>query len=414
MNNPWKRALAQLHKNAKHIDIHPILLETLSEPTRIIEAVIPLKLEDGTIEKFTAFRVQHNNILGPFKGGLRYHHEMTIDEIKALSFWMTIKNAVVNVPFGGGKGGIIVNPKKLSKKELENLTRAFAQKLAPSIGPLKDIPAPDVNTNGEIMTWFADEYSKEVGRRENAVVTGKPLEIGGSQGRTEATGLGGAYVLLEIIKKLNLSPKDMKIAIQGFGNVGYYAAHFLHKAGCKLVAISDSKEAIFLEKGLNPNEILETKKATHTLLSHNSKAEFIDKAKLLELDVDVLIPAALENVITDHNADKIKATIILELANGPTTLEADTILNEKGKIIIPDILANAGGVVVSYFEWYQNIHNQTWTKEEVFTKLKNKMTKATDAVYNISKTKKLPLRDSAYIVGLERIQKQWEKTDNDK
>lgn len=415
-NNPWLRAQQQLEKIATLIDLPPLLLERLIEPDRVITVSLPLRRDDQTTTRYTGYRSQHNNILGPYKGGIRYHEQVSLDEVKALSFWMTIKCAVINVPFGGGKGGITVNPKELSEKELEHLSRLFIRRIAPVIGPETDVPAPDVNTNPKIMSWMADEYRRIVGRDIPAVITGKPVDKGGSLGRTEATGLGGTYALLTSLKNLGKKPKDVTVAVQGFGNVGYYVAHFLAQAGCKIIAVSDSKEGIYVEKGLNPETTLTCKREKGILsgcycigsVCDMKNGKVISNKALLELPVDILIPAALENVITHENAQKIKAQIILEMANGPVTQEADKILRKKGITVIPDILANAGGVCVSYFEWYQNMQNITWTKQEVFDKLKTHMEESVSEMFSTQKKYKGTLRDSAYIVALERIKKHWE------
>lgn len=414
MNNPWKRAQTQLRRHSEQFNISPHLLDILSNPTRIIELSLPIKLANGQVKSFLGLRVQHNNILGPYKGGLRYHPDLTHNEAKALAFWMTIKNAVAEVPFGGGKGGIAVDPKSLTPEELKKLNETFAEKLAPNIGPEIDIPAPDLNTNAEIMSWLLDAYNKKTGKKELAVFTGKPVEKGGSQGRKEATGLGGAYVLLEILKLLNKKPKGLTIAVQGFGNVGYYVALFLAEAGCKIVAVSNSKSGIYSPEGLDLEKALSAKKNRKSLdeVFDPKTVKKISNTQLLKLDVDILIPAALENVFTEKNADKIKANYILEMANGPTTIEADVIFNSNNKIVIPDILANSGGVIVSYYEWYQNMHNQKWTKQEVFDKLKQKITKATNEVFSLHYKHSIPLRDAAYIHALQRIEKKWEKTNN--
>lgn len=422
-NNPWERAKKQLEKTAQKIKLNPLLFTRLSEPDRIIEASLPLKMDSGEIKFFTGYRIQHNNFLGPYKGGLRYHEKVCMDDVKALAFWMTMKNAVVNVPFGGGKGGIKVDPKKLSENELEKLTRIFTHKIADVIGPIKDVPAPDVNTNPKIMGWIVDEYSKIVGKETPAVVTGKPINLGGSEGRIEATGLGGVYTLLAILKKTKKDPKKLTVAIQGFGNVGKYFAYFLENEGLKIVALSDSKGGVYIKNGIKSVEAIEKCKAKKGYLSGcycvgsvcdlNNRdlvgGKDITADEILELPVDILVPAALENVINAKNAEKIKAKIILELANGPTTLEADEILQKKKVLIIPDILANAGGVATSYFEWYQNISEEKWTKEEVFKKLKEKMEKAVFEVYQASKKYNVTLREAAYIVALKRIQKTSER-----
>lgn len=417
-------------------------MEILSNPDRVIEVALPLQMDRGNVAVFTGYRVQHNNIRGPYKGGIRYHPNVSMEEMKALAFWMTMKNAVVDVPFGGAKGGIAVDPKKLSERELEKLTRLFTQKLKPVIGPYVDIPAPDVNTNAKIMAWIVDEWKKlkvksakfppearlakggKVTEGETlAVVTGKPVEKGGSQGRTEATGLGGTYVLLEVLKKLGRNPKDITVAVQGFGNVGRYVTTFLQQAGTTIVAVSDSKGGIYIPDGIPDIEEIQRCKEEQGFLAgcycigsvcnlKNKKTlngKDVTPEEVLELPVDVVIPAALENVITKENAAKIEASIVLEMANGPTTLKADGILNKRGVSVIPDILANSGGVATSYFEWYQNINNKHWTKEEVFEKLKKKMEKATDEVFQIHNEHKISLRDAAYMLALQRIETVWKK-----
>ena len=434
-NNPWIRAKQQLTQAANKLGFDKLLFNMLSEPDRIIQVSLPIKMEDGSIKVFSGFRVQHNNIQGPYKGGLRYHPKVDMDEVKALAFWMSMKNAVVGVPFGGGKGGIAVDPKTLSEKELEKLTRLFARKLFDVIGAYKDVPAPDVNTNPKIMGWIVGEYEKlntknKISKGELlAVVTGKPLEIGGSEGRVVATGYGGVQVLLTLLKKLGKSPKalpagrqGLTVAVMGFGNVGRYVAEYLKKEGFKIVALSDSRGGIYVPGGINDIQGVSKCKEEKGFLSGcycvGSVCDFKNKEKLngqdiikpediLELPVDILVPSALENVITSQNADKIKAKIILEMANGPTTLEADEILGKKGVTIIPDILANSGGVATSYFEWYQNLHNEHRTEEEVLKKLKEKMEIATDEVYNVSLEYKTTLREAAYIQALKRIEKTW-------
>lgn len=417
-NNVWDRTQGQLKKIAKKINLNPDLLTRLLEPDRIIEVNLPFKNQN-----IKGYRVQHNNIRGPYKGGLRYHPQVSMDEVKALAFWMTFKNAVIDVPFGGAKGGITIDPKTLTEKELESLTRFFTRRLADVIGPQKDIPAPDVNTNSKIMSWIVSEYEKITGDKTHAVVTGKPIEFGGSLGRTEATGLGGTFVLLAYLKKIKKSPKNLTVAIQGFGNVGKHVAQFLQKNGFKVVALSDSKGGLYIKDGIPDIEKVEECKEKTGLLAgcycigsvcdlQNRKklgGEEISLDEILTLPVDILVPAALENILNKDNAKNIKAKIILEMANGPTTAEADEIFNKKNITVIPDILANSGGVAVSFFEWYQNLHKEKWTKEKVFEKLKEKMESASLEVYNISQKENLSLRDSAYILALKRIQNQWQK-----
>lgn len=395
-----------MNEAAKYSDAPSWLVKLLQEPERIIQLRFPLEKDDGSIVPMSGYRVQYNNILGPFKGGIRYHPQVNLSEVKALSFWMMIKNAVCDVPFGGGKGGIEVDPKNLSEAELERLTRGFTQKIFPNIGPEVDVPAPDVNTNSKIMEWISDEYKKLGGEKSEAVVTGKPLGKGGSEGRTEATGLGGFYILQDLLKKLDLSKKPT-IAIQGFGNVGSYFAKFAYEAGFKVIAVSDSKTAILDQSGnggLNIPEIIKFKEDGQSFDDINiDSVEKISNEALLELEVDILVPAALESVINKENALDIRARAILELANGPTTKEADKILTEKGVVVVPDVLANSGGVTVSYFEWYQNMHNESWALEDVRHKLKEKMDNAFAEVWSISEDKKISLRWASYVLALNRL-----------
>ena len=416
-NNPWTRAQKQLETAAKNFRIDPMLLARLQNPDRIVEVSVPLRMDDGNVIVYQGFRVQHNNIHGPYKGGLRYHPRVDMDEVKALSFWMTVKNAVIGVPFGGGKGGVNVDPKKLSEGELERLTREFARKLFPIIGPEVDVPAPDVNTNGKIMAWILDEYSKLAGKETLAVVTGKPLERGGSLGRPEATGLGGCYALLSILKMIGKKPEGLTVAIQGFGNVGSFLAEYLSEAGMKVVALSDSKGGIYVPAGIpSIHEVQKCKDKSGKIsgcycigsvcdISNMKKlgGREISSEKILELPVDILVPAALENALTKENARRVKASVILEMANGPTTAEADAIFKSKGVTVIPDVLANSGGVAVSYFEWYQNMHNESWGKYDVFKKLKEKMESACEKIHDISLRYKVPLREAAYVRALQSL-----------
>lgn len=401
MSNPWQRAQVQLEKAAGIVGLEPDLLTRLREPDAIIERTISVVLDSGEAKTFRGYRVQHNNILGAYKGGLRYHPAVDLDEAKALAFWMTMKCALVGVPFGGGKGGIEVDPKVLSEAELERLTRTFTKELALHIGPEKDVPAPDVNTNSKIMHWIYDEYSKLVGRETPMVVTGKPIEIGGSEGRTEATGLGGAYTLCAILKKMGKDPKGMTVAIQGFGNVGSFLARYLEEVGMKIVAISDSKNSVYAEEGLDIAAAEYQKKEMGNFTGIGSP---ISPAEVLTIQADIVVPAALENAITESNANDIKAKIILEMANGPTTLDADQLLAERGVLVIPDILANSGGVIVSFFEWLQNKSSQKWRQDEVFHELKQKIEIAADKVFFMSRAKGISMRDAAYVVALKNIQ----------
>jgi glutamate dehydrogenase/leucine dehydrogenase len=400
-HNPWERAQKQLENAAKHLKLDPLLHAKLLHPDRVVQVSVPLRKDNGEVVVYNGFRVQHNNARGAYKGGLRYHQDVNMDEVRALAFWMSMKNAVIDVPFGGGKGGIQVNPKELSEAELERMTREFTRKLVPVIGPHLDVPAPDVNTTGKIMSWLVDEYSKAVGKPSPAVVTGKPIAHGGSEGRTEATGLGGSYSFLRLLSILNKSPKDLTVSIQGFGNVGSYLAEYLHEAGCKIVALSDSKGGIYAPEGVDVKAAMKYKEERGVIQGFAGKN--ISSDETLTLPVDIIVPAALENSITEQNAHNIKAKYVLELANGPTTLEADTILEKKGIIVIPDILANSGGVAVSYFEWKQNIDGQRWQKQDVFHKLKEKMDTATSKVHAISQKNNVSLRTAAYMLALENI-----------
>ena len=400
--NPWENAQQILKQVGEKANIDPELIDTLLKHDRKIEVDLPLTLDNGETKTFKAYRLQHNNWRGPYKGGLRYHQQVSEDEVKALSMWMTIKNAVIDVPFGGGKGGIAVNPKTLSKPELERLTRAFTRELAEFIGPDKDVPAPDVNTTGEIMGWIADEFG------DNAVVTGKTLENGGSQGRAEATGYGGVFALLGVFENMGLKPAGLTAAVQGFGNVGTYAAELMIKNGIKVVALSDSKNTIYKADGFTDIMALVKAKAKTGSLANAVKELGIEcETKSVDdvfaIKVDILAPAALEMVITKDNADSIDAKIILELANGPMTPEADKIFAEKGIVVVPDVLANSGGVAVSYYEWYQNRHKENWTKEQALEKLEGQMKDSVAEVLSISNESKLTLREAAYVLALRRL-----------
>ncbi|NLC63579.1 MAG: Glu/Leu/Phe/Val dehydrogenase, partial [Thermoanaerobacterales bacterium] len=340
-------------------------------------------------------------VIGPAKGGVRFHPNVNLDEVKALSTWMTFKCSVVGIPYGGGKGGVVCNPKELSSGELERLSRGYFSAIEPIIGPNKDIPAPDVYTNAQVMAWFMDEYSSSQGYSVPGIVTGKPLAIGGSLGRREATGRGVSIIIREAAKKIGLDLTKTTAAVQGFGNVGSIAARLLHELGCKIVAISDSRGGIYDPNGINPEKALKYKKENNAIKGLSGTD--ITNDQLLELDVDILVPAALENVITDKNAQNIKASIIAEAANGPITPEADLVLNGKGYHVIPDILCNAGGVTVSYFEWIQNLMNFYWTEEEVNQRLEQLMVKAFKEVFDMSEQYKVSLREAAYLVSIKRI-----------
>jgi YD repeat-containing protein len=405
MENPFEAAKKQLDEAAQLASLDHKKVEQLKTTDRYVEISIPLEMDDGTQRIFTGFRSQHNNARGPYKGGIRFHQQVNLDEVRALSFWMTFKNAVVDVPFGGGKGGVIVNPKELSKGEIERLSRGYMQKLYHLFGPEFDVPAPDVNTDGTIMTYMRDEYEKLTGTNAPAVITGKPVGQGGSEGRTEATGFGGGYILREAIKA-NMLPVDgdekRTIAIQGFGNVATYLAEYAQGLGLSIVALSDSKGGIFNQGGIDIKAAMEHKKQTGALLGMPGTTP-IDNSDLLELEVTVLAPAALETVITGANAAKIKAKMILEMANGPTTPDADEILSKNKITVVPDILANSGGVATSYFEWYQNMHDESWTKEDVLKKLDEHMVAAFNSVTEMQDKYGSTMRTAAYILAAQRI-----------
>lgn len=382
----------------------------LSKPQKVHKKLISVKLDNGKRESFLAFRSQHNDARGPFKGGIRFHPDVSEDEVKALSFWMSIKNAVVNIPYGGGKGGVKVDVKKLSENELKRLSQKYAEFLTPHIGPWKDIPAPDVNTGAREMAWMLETYERKLGIHQPGVFTGKPTEIGGSQGRTEATGQGGVFVLQAYSKLNKLTPKKTRVAVQGFGNVGYWFAKLASELGFNIVAVSDSSGALLNPRGLNIDEIADHKRA-HGSFDKYAKSDskskgidFIGSDDLFSLDVDILVPAALENAISKKNAGKIRAKTIIELANGPTTPEAEVVLERSGVDIIPDVLANAGGVVVSYFEWVQNLHGYQWDKKKVTRELKLIMDRSFSDIVKQKRNKKLPsYRLSAYSIAVKRI-----------
>ena len=398
----FANALKQLKQAASYAKIPSAIIEQLKKPERILQFSFPVTMDNSEVRVFEGYRVQYSSARGPYKGGLRYHPQTNLDEVKALAFWMAVKCAVVGIPLGGGKGGITVDPKKLSEAELEKLTRAFTRKLAPFIGPEQDVPAPDVNTTPQIMAWVRDEYERVVGKKVPGVVTGKPLNFGGSQGRTPATAQGGMYVLEELIGKLKLKTKQITMAVQGMGNVGGIMAQLLHQAGYHVVAMSDSKGGIYNPKGLDVPAVERFKKQTGSLKNFPG-AKPVTNAQLLELPVTILIPAALENQITGKNAGRIKAKVVFELANGPTTPEADVKLAKRKVIVVPDVLANAGGVTVSYFELVQNIQQYYWNEGEVIAKLQPIMVTAFRQIWQRAEQLKVPLRTAAYVIALERI-----------
>jgi glutamate dehydrogenase/leucine dehydrogenase len=398
---------------AKALGVEEKIIEELKEPQNVIKLDIPLKMDNGEKKVFKGFRSQHNNALGPYKGGLRFHQDVSEDEVKALSMLMTWKCSLAGIPFGGGKGGIRVNPFELSCNELEALARGYVKEIFPHIGYKKDIPAPDVNTNPQIMGWMVDEYSKIAGKESPGVFTGKPEELGGLAGRKEATGFGGFVVLEKLKKLIGLSCPDITLAIQGFGNVGYNFARFAYNKGYKIIAVSEADGGVLVKEGLNPEETLKCKEEKGKISGCYCKGSVCDanfgkeisNEELLEMDVDVLVPAAVEDVITEDNAAKIKAKYIIEMANEPITPRAEEILEEKGKIIVPDILANSGGVIASYFEWLQAEDDSPWKKEIVFDKLSDKLSGSFDMVWELSRKKNTCLKDAAYLLAISRVVK---------
>jgi glutamate dehydrogenase/leucine dehydrogenase len=402
MSSPYQNAIKQLESVAKQINIDKKILEQLKSPDKVIRADLKVKMDDGKFKTFKAFRSQHNKARGVYKGGIRFHPGVTEDEVKALSIWMTWKCSVVGLPFGGSKGGVVCNPKEMSEAELERLSRAYIRAIYRHIGPKKDVPAPDVNTNAQIMDWMRDEYEKLIGKKAAGVITGKSVEKGGSLGRTEATGLGGFYILEQLAKVRRLKKRQTRIAVQGYGNAAYWFCYFADKAGYKIVAVSDSKGGIYKAGGIKPEELMVHKQKTGSVVGFEGSKK-ISNEELLELKVDILAPAALENVITKENAGRVKAKYIIELANGPVTPEADEILHRKGIIAVPDVLANAGGVTVSYFEWVQNNMGYYWEEKEVYSKLKKIMDKAFNEVWQVYKKKKVIMRMAAYILAVNRV-----------
>jgi glutamate dehydrogenase (NAD(P)+) len=398
----FKAMLQEFDGAARLLGLDPGIWKVLTNPKRQIVVSCPIQMDNGEIEVFTGYRVQYNITLGPAKGGIRYHPNVTLDEVTALAAWMTWKCAVAHVPFGGGKGGIIVDPNRLSRRELEALTRRYVAEIVDAIGPEKDVPAPDVNTNDQIMAWVMDTYSMHVGHTATAVVTGKPIEMGGSLGRREATGRGVMIVTREAAKHLGLEIKGATVAVQGFGNVGSVSADLLSKIGARIVAVTDWKGGVYNDKGLDIPKMLDYVKQ-HRSIDGFSGGEPLDNAKLFALDVDVLIPAALENQITLENAPKIRAKIIAEGANGPTTPDAHKSLHDRGVFVIPDILANAGGVTTSYFEWVQDRHGYFWGEQEVNQRLETKMCEAFADVLTTSQRYKTDMRTAAYIVAINRV-----------
>jgi glutamate dehydrogenase len=402
--NTFKVAQRRIKHAVEQLGLPTDVYEWLKSPDRVVEASIPVKMDNGKIHVFTGYRSQHNNVLGPYKGGIRFHPDVDVDEVRALSIWMTFKCAVARVPFGGGKGAIICDPRSMSSGELQRMSRQYIRKMAPFLGPEKDIPAPDVNTNAQVMAWMTDEYCNIHQHNEFGVITGKPLDVGGCVGRETATARGTFYAIREAAKVRNMPLAQCSAAVQGYGNVGYYSALFLHEKGCKIIAVSDSSGGAYNPNGLDPAAVRRHKQETGSVKGCPG-SENISNAELYALDCEILVPAALENQITPEVANNIKAKIIGEGANGPTTPEADEILTEKNVLVVPDILANSGGVIVSYFEWVQNNYNYYWTEAEIEQRLELKMMEAFHHIYNYqcNCANSPTMREAAFMYALDRL-----------
>ncbi len=412
--NSYKSTLKQFERAVKNVKEGKDIWELIKEPQRILNVNFPVKMDSGQTRIFHGYRVQHNNWRGPYKGGIRFHLEVNMEEVKVLAFLMTMKCAVTGIPFGGGKGGVEVNPKNLSIRELERLTRGYTRAIADAIGPKKDVPAPDVYTDSRVMAWLMDEYSNFAGKKTPTVVTGKPVALGGSAGRDVATALGGVYVLECLIEKLKWADKKMTAAVQGFGNAGYNVAKLLHERGHKILAISDSFGGVMatkeiFETGLDPAGLNKYKQKTGTVIGFPGTRKISQKDVLCCYPFDIVVPAALGGLITKDDARKMNVKIVLELANGPLREGVDAILDRRGIIVVPDILANAGGVTVSYFEWYQNMKNQRWAEKKVFVELKKIMTKSFGMIWKIQEQHKVNLRTAADILALRRLAQAYKK-----
>lgn len=400
----FQNVIQTIRAAAKIIDCDKNVLARLSQPRRSVTVSVPVRMDTGDVKVFTGYRVQYSSTLGPYKGGIRYHQDVDVSEVAGLAALMTFKCSVLQLPLGGAKGGVKVDPSKLSRAELQSLTRRFTTEIAPFIGPQQDIPAPDMGTDAQTMAWLMDTYSNQKGYAVPAVVTGKPIEIGGSLGRVTATGYGAIYIAEKALEAKGMSIKGATVAIQGFGNVGQHAAALAHEHGARVVAVSDVSGGIHNGDGLNVVDLLEYM-TTHKTLKGYTKGKSITNEELLALDVDVLAPCALNGVITKDNANNVKAKIIIEGANGPTTMEADAILNKKGCLVVPDILANGGGVIVSYFEWVQDISNYFWDEEQINKSMKKIITNAFDRTWKFSQEHKLDMRTSAMAVAIKHIEK---------
>ena len=394
--------MRQLDIAAEMLKLDPNLHEMLRYPKRSVIVSVPIKMDDGRVKSFTGYRVQYNDARGPFKGGIRYHPDVTLNEVVALSAWMTWKCAVADVPYGGAKGGVTCNPKEMSAGEKERLTRRYTCMIADFIGPFRDVPAPDVYTDAQTMAWIMDTYSQLKGYTIPEVVTGKPISLGGSEGRKTATSRGVTICVREAAKRLDVNLKNAAVAVQGYGNVGAYTAIFLHQMGCRVIGASDSKGGVYSRKGLDPIALFTHKERTGSVKDFPG-SEAVSNEELLCMECDILVPAALENVITARNARDIRARIVAEGANGPTTTEADSILNRSNVLVVPDILANSGGVIVSYLEWVQNLSREHWSEAEVEERLEKRMVKCFDDVYSLSQKENVPMRTAALMLGVGRV-----------
>lgn len=401
--NPLEIAQQQVKAACDKLGTEPAVYEILKNPMRTLEVTIPVKMDDGTVKTFIGYRVQHNDAIGPFKGGIRFHPGVNMDEVKALSTWMTFKCGVVGVPYGGGKGGVIVDPFELSEAELERLARGYSRAIASIIGEKVDIPAPDVGTNGQVMAWMVDEYEKTTGEFAPGVYTGKPVSFYGSLGRTEATGYGVALMARDAAKKINLDIKQATVALQGFGNVGSYTAKYINQLGGKIVAIADHTAGLYNSEGFDIDALMEYVKVHRAIKGFPGAESEFPKEEIISYNVDILLPCALEGVITAENAADVKAKIVCEGANGPTTPEADKIMTDKGIIVVPDILANCGGVTVSYFEWVQNLQRYSWTFEEVQEKQETLMVKAFNEIWSLKDEYQVDMRTAAYMISIKRV-----------
>jgi len=400
--NPFLNAQKQIKAACDQLGLEPAVYEILKQPMRTLEVSIPVKMDDGSVKTFLGYRAQHNNAVGPFKGGIRFHQDVTLEEVKALSMWMTFKCGVVGVPYGGGKGGVAADPFTLSPSELERLARGYVRAIAPIIGEKVDIPAPDVGTNGQVMVWMVDEYQKITGQFAPGSFTGKPVSFHGSLARTEATGYGVALIAKLAAEKIGLDIADAKVALQGFGNVGSYTAKYIAELGAKIVAVADHTTGLYNSNGFDIDALSEYVRTHKVIKGFPAEKEF-PREEIITWDADILLPCALENVITPENAGSVKAKIVCEGANGPTTTEADQILNKNGVLVVPDILANSGGVTVSYFEWIQNLNGYSWTFDEVQDKQKAMMTKAFEEIWELKEAHQVDMRTAAYMISIQRV-----------